>query len=133
MQGLDTNVLVRFLLKDDARQARTAKAEIDRANKIGEPLLVSLLTVLETEWVLRSRAGLAKADVIRAFRLLLETRELQFDDEGSLEWALFVYEEDKADFAECLMMTHYRRLGCSTMLTFDAAAGRLPGCSLLTA
>jgi predicted nucleic-acid-binding protein len=133
VQGLDTNVLVRFLLKDDARQARAAKAEIDRANKSGEPLVVSLLTVLETEWVLRSRAGLVKAEVIRAFRLLLETRELQFDDEASLEWALFVYEDGKADFAECLMMTHYRRLGCSTMLTFDTTAGKLPGCSLLTA
>lgn len=88
---------------------------------------------LGTEWVLQSRAGLAKAEVVRAFRLLLEARELQFDDEGSLEWALLVYEEGKADFAECLMMTHYRKLGCSTMLTFDAAAGKLPGCLLLTA
>jgi predicted nucleic-acid-binding protein len=133
VQGLDANVLVRFLLKDDVRQARTAKAEIDRANKIGAPLLVSLLTALEIEWVLRSRADLAKVEVIRTFRLLLETRELQFDDEGSLEWALLVYEEGKADFAECLMMTHYRKLGCSIMLTFDAAARTLPGCSLLTA
>ena len=130
MQGLDTNVLVRFLLKDDARQARLAKTEIDRAR---EPLLVSLLTVLETEWVLRARAGLAKPDVIRVFKQLLETRDLTFDDEESLEWALHVYEAGKADFAECLTMTHYRGIGCSAMLTFDAAAGKLPGCRLLTA
>ena len=133
MHGLDTNVLVRFLLKDDDRQAKRAKTEIDRAQKMGEPLLVSLLTMLETEWVLRSRAGLAKAEIIRVLKQLLETRELKFDDEGALEWALLVYEEGKADFAECLMMTHSRGLGCSPMLTFDAAAGKLPGCLLLTA
>jgi predicted nucleic-acid-binding protein len=99
---------------------------LDRAKKIGEPLLVSLLTVLATEWVLRSRADLAKAEIIRALGLLLEARELQFDDDGSLEWAMLVYEEGEADFAECLMMTHYRKLGCSIVLTFDAAAEKLP-------
>ncbi|MDE2495369.1 MAG: PIN domain-containing protein, partial [Alphaproteobacteria bacterium] len=88
MQGLDTNVLVRFLLKDDARQARLAKAEIDRANAAGETLLVSLLTVLETEWVLRTRAGLEKADIIRTFKQLLEARDLAFDDEAALEGGL---------------------------------------------
>ncbi|MBU6299411.1 MAG: type II toxin-antitoxin system VapC family toxin [Alphaproteobacteria bacterium] len=133
MQGLDTNVLVRFLLKDDARQARLAKAEIDRANAAGETLLVSLLTVLETEWVLRTRAGLEKADIIRTFKQLLEARDLAFDDEAALEGGLHAYENSKADFAECLMMAHYLGLGCSTMLTFDAAAAKVPGCKLLTA
>jgi predicted nucleic-acid-binding protein len=133
VQGLDTSVWVRLLLKDDAHRARTAKAEIDRARKMAEPLLASLLRVLESEWVLQLQAGLAKAEVMGAFKLLLEARELQFDDKGSLERALLAYEEDKADFAECLLMTHYSGPGCSTMLTFDAAKGKLPGCSRLTA
>lgn len=130
MQGLDTNVLVRFLLKDDVRQARLAKAEIDRAKEAEETLLVSLLTILETEWVLRARAGLEKAEIIRAFKQLLEARDLAFDDEAALEGALYAYENSKADFAECLMMAHYRGLGCSAMLTFDTAAGKVPGCAM---
>ena len=59
MRGPDTNVLVRFLLRDDPVQARAAKSAIDGATAQGEPLLVSLLTILETEWVLRSLGGLS--------------------------------------------------------------------------
>ena len=53
MYGLDTNVLVRFLLKDDPDQAECAKKIIDDALIAGEPVAVALLAILETEWVLR--------------------------------------------------------------------------------
>ncbi len=131
MIGLDTNVLVRFLLRDDPRQARLARAAILDALSAGEPLVVSLLTVLETEWVLRARAGLSKQAFIRTFRQLLEARDLSFDGEATLEWALHLYEDSKADFAECLMTAQYRGAGCSAMLTFDTNAAKIPGCTLL--
>jgi len=128
VRGLDTNVLVRFLLKDDQVQAKAAEEAIAS----GEPIRVSLLTILETEWVLRSAAGLDKHTIIRTFKALLETRELEFESEAILEQALYDFENFAADFADCLMLATYRATGCSAMLTFDAKAARLPGATLLS-
>lgn len=133
MRGLDTNVLVRFLLRDDRDQAEIAKAAIDRAVAGGEPLVVGLLTLMELEWVLRSSGGLDKASIVRAIERLLAYRDLLFESEDAVEQALYWFQNSKADFADCLMIAQYRRTGCSTMLTFDAAAAKIPGGQLLTA
>ncbi len=132
MRGLDTNVLVRFLLRDDRRQAKAAKIAIVNALAAGEPLLLSLLTLLETEWVLRARARFDRNSIIRIFRQLLESRDLLFESEAAVEQALYHFEEGKAEFADCLMIAQYQYLGCATMLTFDAGAAKLPGGELLS-
>jgi predicted nucleic-acid-binding protein len=131
LRGLDTNVLLRFLLRDDRRQAAAARAAIEEALAAGEPAVVSLVTLAETEWVLRSNAQLGKPDVLAIFRKLLETRDLVFENEDAVEEAIFLYEQSKADFAECLMLAQYRRLGCTAMLTFDVRAAKLPGAELV--
>jgi predicted nucleic acid-binding protein len=58
MLGVDTNVLVRYLAGDDRSKYERARRLIHREEDIGEPVLVSLLVLLEMEWVLRSRYGL---------------------------------------------------------------------------
>jgi predicted nucleic-acid-binding protein len=131
VRGLDTNVIVRFLLRDDRQQATAARAKIEEALASGEPALVSLVTLAETEWVLRSNAKLSKAEVLAIFRQLLEARDLLFESEESVEEAIFLYDRSKADFAECLMLAHYRRMGCTAILTFDARAAKLPGAELV--
>lgn len=133
MLGLDTNVLVRFLLQDDPDQAEYAKRVVGEALASGEPVAVGLLVILETEWVLRSCARLDKKTVITTFRMLLEARDLFIEHEESLEHALYLYENSAADFADCLMATRYRRSGCSAMLTFDCKAATIPGVVLLSA
>jgi len=127
MYGLDTNVLVRFLLRDDLIQAEQAKAAIEESVVAGKVIAISLLTILETEWVLRACAKLSKSDVISIFRKLLETRDLQIELEEVLEAALYYYESAKADFADCLMTSRYSDLGCAAMFTFDRDASKLPG------
>ena len=132
MFGLDTNVLVRFLLRDDQIQSECARKIIDEALTAGEPVAVALLAILETEWVLRSCARLDKKTVITVFRMLLEARDLRIEHEESLEEALYLYENNKADFADCLMTTRYKRTGCYAMLTFDRKAATIPGVVLLS-
>ena len=131
MVGLDTNVIVRFLLRDDRRQAVAARAAIEEAIGSGEPVVVSLVTLAETEWVLRSNAKRSKSEVLSIFKQLLEARELLFEFEETVEEAIFSYEQSKADFAECLMLAQYRRMGCSAMLTFDNRAAKLSGAELI--
>lgn len=130
MFGLDTNVLVRFLLKDDPDQAELAHQRIKMALDSGEVVRISLLTVLETEWVLRSYGKLDKDLIIQTFQHLLETQDVAIEQEEVLEQALFYYKSANADFADCLMVSRYQRSG-TTMLTFDAKAGKLPSTQLL--
>jgi predicted nucleic-acid-binding protein len=122
---LDTNVLVRLLVGDDADQARVAGDSVARAIRDSNPLFVPLTVLLELEWVLRVSYGYAKTEVLGAFSALLEARELEFQDEGAVERALHLYRVGGAAFAECL------HLGCASaaerlpLWTFDRRAARL--------
>ena len=127
MLGIDTNVLVRFLVRDDAAQFSKALNLIEKEWRTGEPILISQLVLLEVEWVLRSRYGLLKAEIADALANLLDAREFQIEDEPSLERALFAWRDSSADFADCLIAERHRQLGCSATATFDSRAGKLPG------
>lgn len=122
MLGVDTNVLVRFLTRDDQPQYEKARRLIDREVAKREPVLVSLLVLLETEWVLRSRYEMAKAEIVAAFSALLETADLAFEDEPSIETALYSWKDSAAEFADCLIESRNRRLGCRATATFDGKA-----------
>jgi predicted nucleic-acid-binding protein len=93
----------------------------------GEPVFVSLLVLLETEWVIRSRYGLAKPEIISAVSALLDTADLTFEDEPSVENAVYSWKRSAAEFADCLIEAHNRRIGCRATATFDGRALKLPG------
>jgi predicted nucleic-acid-binding protein len=127
MLGLDTNVLVRFLVQDDQAQFARAQKLLGRESRTGSGVLISLLVLLETEWVLRSRYSLAKSEILAAFSGLLASVELRFEDEHSIEEALFAWKDSPADFADCLIGARHRALGCRATASFDAKATQLPG------
>ena len=97
----------------------------------GDPARVSLLMLLETGRVLRSAAKVGRPGVIGLFKKLLECADLLIENEDALVQALHYYEDGLADFADCLMAARFQQLDCSTMLTFDARASRLPVCTRL--
>lgn len=127
MIGLDTNVLVRFLVNDDPIQFQRAKRLLRRESAAGEPVMVSLLVLLETEWVLRSRYGLGKREIALAMSGLLDSRDLRIEDESVVEEALYHWEDSGAEFADCLIGARHRALGCSGTATFDSKAAKIPG------
>lgn len=127
MIGLDTNVLVRFLVRDDEDQFDRARKLILREAQTGGPVRISLLVLLETEWVLRSRYKLTKVEILDTFSELLRAVDLSFEDEPSIEEALFVWKDSAAQFADCLIGARHRALGCSATATFDNGALKLPG------
>ena len=132
MIGIDTNVLVRYLVRDDEDQFQIAAHLILGCIKIGEPVQISLLVMLETEWILRSKYNYQKTEIAAAFTQFMETRETVYEDEESLEEALHNWKEYNADFAGCLIVAKSRRAGCRHLMTFDAKASKLPGAKLLT-
>jgi len=127
MLGIDTNVLVRYLVRDDPSQFERVRRLLTRAIASGESILVSSLVLLETECVLRSRYELSKSDIVAALSALLEASELEFEDEPSLEQALYSWKDSRADFADCLIDARHRRLGCRATATFGSKALKLGG------
>jgi predicted nucleic-acid-binding protein len=127
MLGLDTNVLVRFLVRDHEAQFERARRLIKREVGAQEKVLISLLVLLETEWVLRSRYGLQKNQIMDAISGLLDAAELELEDEPTIEEALYLWKDSAADFADCLIGARHRRLGCRGTATFDVRAVKLPG------
>ena len=127
MLGIDTNVLVRFLVRDDEAQFEKARKLIKREVAAGRGVLVNQLVLLETEWVLRSRYSLAKNLIIQAISGLLNASDVRFEDEPAVEEALLIWKDSAADFADCLIGAKNRRLGCRATATFDMKASKLPG------
>jgi len=122
-----TNVVVRLVVADDAKQTRRARRLIEQALSREEPVLVSLLVLLESEWVLRSRYGFRREALLKIFRALLEAREISFEDEPEVEEALFHWKDSACGFSDCLIAAHNRQMGCRATATFYDKAARLPG------
>jgi predicted nucleic-acid-binding protein len=127
MLGIDTNVLVRFLVGDDQEQFERARRLIKREVHNAEPIVISLVVLLETEWVLRSRYELPKEEIIAALSSLLDSMELQIEDEPSVEQAVFNWRDSNVEFADCLINAHNLALGCRATATFDGRAAKLAG------
>jgi len=129
--SLDTNVLVRLIVRDDEAQAVLVARLLDRQVRRSESLWVPVTVMLELEWVLRSRYKFAKAEVIRTLSSLLTTMELVFESEGALEQALASYEEGGADFGEYLHLALAEYGLALPFWTFDAKASKVVGAKLL--
>jgi len=127
MLGIDTNVLVRYLLRDDEPQFQRARRLILREIDSGKPVLINLLVLLETEWVLRSRYSQPKAEILSLFSDLLAVNVLVFEDEAAIEGALYSWKDSAADFADCLIEARNRGIGCRATATFDRRALNLSG------
>lgn len=131
MPALDTNVLVRLVVGDDARQnARVLRLIEDSATR-GELLFVPLTVTLELEWILRARYGFSRDAILATLVGLLESREFEFQDEPSVERSLDFYRSTHADFAECLHLASAITHGRTPLLTFDRIASRLDGAQAL--
>ncbi len=130
--AIDTNVLVRLLVQDDEAQFAAARRLVDEAAEAEEPVLIMLCVLLETEWALRSRYKLDKAVIAGAFAQLLESGDVEFEHEPTVEEALHLWsQQSRADFADCLLSARAVHLGRSRFLTFDVGASKLPRAELL--
>lgn len=130
MPALDTNVLVRYLIVDDKKQFEAAKQFIEETVPY-EALFIPVSVSVEVEWVLRSLYELNKAAIITTFNRLLETREIEFEQESAIEIALSLYSDNNADFADCLHIASAQIQERGPLMTFDRKASRVDGAKLL--
>jgi predicted nucleic-acid-binding protein len=120
MIALDTNVLVRYITRDDPVQFHKAEHVIDGAQASGERLFLSPIVLCELVWVLRSIYGLRRTEIAGCLDQVLRTSQFELPD-STLVWHAFMdYRNGKADFADCLIGRLARQHDCTRTLTFDA-------------
>ncbi len=127
MPALDTNVLVRYVVEDDARQLAAARRLIQRCIDEGRALFVPVTVTLELEWVLRASFEYTKDEVMAVLSSLFSAAELSFESERALEVALQLYREGSADFADCLHAALAAQAGELPLRTFDKRAAQVHG------
>jgi predicted nucleic-acid-binding protein len=129
--GVDTNILVRFIMQDDPAQTRIAERFLTSLTP-DAPGHVSMVTLMELVWVLSETYGATRVELANALGALLETKSLVVEQAGSVDRALVVFKAGKADLADALILELDREAGCRATMTFDKAAVKQVGMKLLT-
>ncbi len=130
MIGLDTNVLVRYFAQDDPKQSWKA-TEILEGLTESDKGFVSLVTVMETVWVLTRVYGLTAADVATAVERMLQADTLAVQNEQEVFAAVVALRTGRGTFADGLIGALSAWAGCTSTLTFDKKAARLGGFTVL--
>lgn len=130
MKGLDTNILVRFYAQDDPEQCRRVDRFLQTLTP-ESPGFVSVVSLIELVWVLRSQYRLKKPELIRVLEQLLDSPELSVENQAAVTLALRRFALLKADFTDCLIERLGAAAGCGETVTFDVDASRFAGMRLL--
>lgn len=130
MIGLDTNVLVRYIMQDDPRQAAKA-TKLMEGLTADAPGFIALVSVVELVWVLSSCYDLGREQISQVLDVLLRSKQLVVDQAEHVVRALRAYGSGSADFADCLIERTAAAAGCGQTMTFDVAASKTAGMTLI--
>ena len=130
MIGLDTNVLVRYIMQDDVRQSSKA-TKLMESLTADEPGFVPIVAIIELVWVLGSSYDLTRRQVAQSLDALLRTKALVVDRADQVTKALRMFNVGSADFADCLIERAAATAGCGKTMTFDVGAAKNAGMSLI--
>jgi predicted nucleic-acid-binding protein len=128
--GLDTNVVVRYVVRDDAHQTALVDAVFAELTA-ADPGFVSLVVAVETWWVLRTSYRVSTDECRTVLEALVEANELVLERPDLVRQAL-ASTATGGDFADALIGLLGRAAGCSTVVTFDRGAVRHTGMTLLS-
>ena len=127
MTGLDTNVLLRYLVRDEPTQAARATRELER----DERFLVGSIVLCELVWVLEVGYGFPRRDIVATIEKVLATAQFEIEDKDVALAALDDFRQSSADFSDCLLGRRNRAAGAAETVTFDRGLRGLEGFRLL--
>ena len=131
MIGIDSNILIRHLVQDDAVQSPKATALIERHLSESNPGFLSVVTIAEIVWVLQRRYRLSRQDVAAVLERVLQIESLVVEHEPEVYRAMLALKAGHSSFGDALIGALNSKAGCLRTLTFDRKATRLPGFELL--
>ena len=132
MKALDTNILIRFLVRDDERQSSAVFRLFRQAESEKTVFFVPLLVILETIWVLGAVYQISRTDILDAINDILYLTILKFEAQPVLKRFLVESQENNADLSDVLIACSAKLAGCETVLSFDKKAARFGVFELLT-
>jgi len=124
MKGIDTNILIRFLVGDDELQAKTVYNLFKKAESEKKELFVPLLVMLELIWVLESVYDIPRAEILDSISELLLMPILKFEQQTVLQQCIHAALANNHDPADLLLAHAAKAQRCETVLTFDRKASR---------
>ena len=131
MIGLDTNVVIRYLVQDDKKQSAAATRFIEKSLTTDVPGYINYITLCEIVWVLQRCYGVTKQQLRDIIEGLLTTKQLIVENVEVAWKALRAYDANSADFCDALIGQANIHSGCEHTVTFDKKAASLPGFDLL--
>lgn len=133
MIGLDTNIVIRYLIQDDPEQSRKVNQCIEKWIKNKQVLWICQITLCEIFWVLEKCYKLGKEELVSILYSLLKTRQIRVEKDDIAWQALYDYEKSaRINFPDCLIGRQNMHLECIHTYTFDkVAAKELPKSFLL--
>ena len=124
MIGLDTNVLIRYIVQDDPKQARLATRALESQCTSESPGRICGIVLCEVVWVLARGYGYDRQLVAAVIRRILSSPELLVEEDEAVWQALKLYEQGTADFSDYLLGLLNLRAGSSPTLTLDQKAAK---------
>ena len=131
MIGLDTNVVIRYLVQDDKKQSAAATRFIEKSLTTDVPGYINHITLCEIVWVLQRCYDVTEQQLRDIIEGLLTTKQLIAENVEVAWKALRVYDANSADFCDALIGQANIHSGCEHTVTFDKKAASLPGFDLL--
>ena len=130
MIAVDTNVLVRYLVRDDPEQAEAARALLQSATAV-RPAYVCREVVVELIWVLERAYGYSRERVATILEELVATEGLVVEEGDDMARAALRYRSAAAGFSDLMVLSAARRAAALPLYTFDRKAARLEAVELL--
>ena len=132
MIAVDTNVLVRYLVRDDAAQAEAARELLEDLT-VERPGFICREVMVETVWVLERTYKLTRVEIAAAVEDLVTTAGLVVEAADAVARAAARYGIGGPDFADLMILAAAERTGARRLYTFDRRLSRLEGAALLQA
>jgi predicted nucleic-acid-binding protein len=127
--GVDTNVLLRYILDDDGRQSPRATRFLEDEARLADPVLLNAVLLVELVWTLGRKEGFGKRDILEILDELADSRRIVFLDSKPIEAAIEAWRGGGADFADYLIAALNDAAGARTTVTFDKIAAAASGFS----
>jgi predicted nucleic-acid-binding protein len=122
MKGIDTNILVRFLVSDDEIQSNIVYKLFKKAEAEKDTLFIPLLVVLELIWVLESAYRISRKEIIESISDMLLMPILRFEHQSALQQFTHFSQNNNYDLSDLIIAYSAKDQGCESVLTFDKKA-----------
>jgi predicted nucleic-acid-binding protein len=131
MIGIDTNVLLRLLVREHDGQLKAAERFVNAHCSSDDPGYVSRIVIAEIAWVLKDIYGYDRAQIAGAIRGILNVSQFEIDSADDVHAAVADFEKFPAGFTDCLIARFNASAGCEYTITFDRKAAKLDTFELL--